>query len=105
MKKRIFCFTLAIITLFTIFTTTAFAQTTTVVIKPEYTEDTVVAIDYKDGQLPGSAEYVYTGKKIMPAIIVTKVDKTIAVDISIGGFSIRQVCDITLYELCLIRAV
>lgn len=77
-KKRIFCFTLAIITLFTIFTTTAFAQTTTVVIKPEYTEDTVVAIDYKDGQLPGSAEYVYTGKKIMPAIIVTKVDKTIA---------------------------
>lgn len=78
MKKYIFCFTLVITTLLAIFTTTAFAQTTTVVIKPEYTEDTVVAINFKDGQLPGVAEYVYTGKKIMPEVVVTKTDNTIA---------------------------
>lgn len=78
MKKRIFCFALAVITLISVLTTTALAMTTTVVIKPEYTEDTVVAIDYKDGQLPGSAEYVYTGKKIMPEVVVTKIDKTVA---------------------------
>lgn len=78
MKKRIFCFALAVITLISVFTTTAFAMTTTVVIKPEYTEDTVVAVNFKDGQLPGVAEYVYTGKKIMPEVVVTKIDNTVA---------------------------
>ena len=78
MKKRIFCFALAVITLISVFTTTAFAMTTTEVIKPEYTEDTVVAVNFKDGQLPGVAEYVYTGKKIMPEVVVTKIDNTVA---------------------------
>lgn len=78
MKKRIFCFALAVITLISVFTTTAFAMTTTEVIKPEYTEDTVVAVNFKDGQLPGLAEYVYTGKKIMPEVVVTKIDNTVA---------------------------
>ena len=77
MKKRIFCTVFTLLTLMIILTQSVFAETFTKVITPEYTEDTVVAISFKDGQKPGG-EYIYTGEKIKPEIIVKKVDKTVA---------------------------
>ncbi len=78
MRKRIIPTIIFIILLLSVFAQSAFAITHTVIVKPTYTEDTVLCIDFKDGQLPGTAEYVYTGQKIKPEVIVTKVDKTVA---------------------------
>lgn len=78
MKKRIILTAICFILLLSVFVQPAFANTHVEIITPTYTEDTVVAISFKDGQLPGCAEYVDTGKKIKPKVIVTKVDKTVA---------------------------
>lgn len=56
----------------------AFGVTETIIIKPSYTEDTVLFISFKDGKDSGIAEYIYTGKKIKPEVIVKKFDGTIA---------------------------
>lgn len=78
MKKRIILTSICFILLSVIFVQFAFAVTETIIIKPNYTEDTVIFISFKDGQEPGCAEYIYTGKKIKPEVVVKKVDKTVA---------------------------
>lgn len=78
MKKRIILTSICFILSLVIFVQYAFAVTETIIIKPNYTEDTVISISFKDGQEPGCAEYIYTGKKIKPEIVVKKVDKTVA---------------------------
>lgn len=77
MKRKFFCICFSVIVLTSIFTETVFAATQIVEKTPSYTDDTVVSISFEDGQLP-PAEYIYTGKKIKPAVIVKKVDKTVA---------------------------
>ena len=77
MTKRIFCTALALFIMVMSFTQSVLAATENVVIKPEYTEDTAVSVSFKDGQ-SGGAQYVYTGDKVKPEVIVTKTDKTVA---------------------------
>lgn len=76
MKKRIFLTIFTAFILAMLLAQSVFAVTRTEIITPEYNEDTVVAVSFKDGQT--YAEYVYTGNPIKPEIVVTKVDKTIA---------------------------
>lgn len=78
MKKRVFGTVCALITLMIILTQSASAITQSVIIKPEYTEDTVLFFSYKDGQIGSDAEYIYTGEKIKPEIVVKKFDGSIA---------------------------
>lgn len=77
MKKRVFYTVFSVLTLMVFLTQSVFAITETVIIKPEYTEDTVVAISFKGSKDP-APEYIYTGEKIKPEVVVTKVDKTVA---------------------------
>lgn len=94
MKKRIILTSICFILLSVILMQWAFALTETIVIKPTHTEDTVIFLSFKDGEDSGVVEYIYTGQKIKPDVVVTKVDKTVA-DPSEYKLTYEEDCDKT----------
>lgn len=94
MKKRIILTSICFILLTVILMQCAFALTETIVIKPTHTEDTVIFLSFKDSGDSGVMEYIYTGKKIKPEVVVTKADKTVA-DPSEYKLTYEEDCDKT----------
>lgn len=91
MKKRIILTGICFILLSVILMQFAFAITETIVIKPSPKD---IYLSFKDSGDSGVMEYIYTGKKIKPEVVVTKADKTVA-DPSEYKLTYEEDCDKT----------